>query len=244
MATTLLRPSDYSVPFSITDPVGNNAFAHDRRGPAPSLWVPSLIDGSFDDVRAGDRVVFEDVDENDVLRSCTGLAHLVRTTWNGVPTVVMDNHNHAFYFWYEAIAQGRLLPQAAVIHIDQHKDMRVPAAHFAGSSLAEAFTYTNFHLNVGNYIVPAQRAQMVGDVQFVTSGEALNDASRVGRRNTILNIDLDYFAPEMSYIDFGLAHRFIHAHLETASLVTIATSPFFIDQARALDVMKRVLHVP
>ena len=235
-----MPPRDYSTPFRITARVGNNAFAWERRGPSPSLHVPGIIDGTFDDVRPGTDVVFEDVDEHDALHSCTGLAHLVRTTWQGVPTVVMDNHNHAFYFWYEAIAHGLLRPQATLIHIDQHKDMRVPAELFSGASLAEAFHYTNFHLNVGNYIVPAQRAQIVADVLFVTSGEALNDTSFVERRNTILNIDLDYFAAEMAYIPFERARAFIHGHLATASLVTIATSPFFIEQARAIDVLQRL----
>lgn len=239
-----MPPRDYSTPFQVTERVGNNAFSWERRGPSPSLHVPALVDGTFDDVQPGTEVVFEDVDEHDILRSCTGLSQLIRTTWRGVPTVVMDNHNHAFHFWYEAIAKGRLLPQATLIHIDQHKDMRVPAESFTGASLADAFTYTNFHLNVGNYIVPSQRARMVANVQFVTSGEALSDTSLVDRRNKILNIDLDYFAPEMAYIDFDAARRFIHAHLATASLVTIATSPFFIEQPAAIAALQRLLQTP
>ena len=225
---------DYASPFQITGRVGNNAFSYDRRGPAPTLWVPSLVDGTFDDVTLGDRVVFEDVDEHDVLRTCTGLAHLVRASWRGVPVVVMDNHHHAFYFWCEALERGQIARGATLIHIDQHKDMRVPERLYAGGTLEDAFDYTNFHLNVGNYIVPALKAGLVGDTQFVTSGEALNDLSLASSRNKILNIDLDFFAPEMSYIDFALAQRFIDAHVATASLVTIATSPFFIDQARAI----------
>jgi hypothetical protein len=231
----------YSAPFHIADRVGNNAFSYDRRGPSPSLCVPSLLNGTFDDVKPGTDVVFEDFDEHDVLRSCTGLAHLVRTSWRGVPTVVMDNHNHAFYFWCEAIACGALAPHATLIHIDQHKDMRVPERLYDGRSLDDAFEYTNFHLNVGNYIVPAQHAGLITDTQFVTSEDALRDLSFVPRRNKILNIDLDFFAPEMSYIDFDLAERFIEAQLPGTSLITIATSPFFIDQERAIAAVRSLL---
>ncbi len=234
-------PHHYTEPITITDPVGNNAFSYERRGPAPSLWVPSLIDGTFADVTPGDRVVFEDVDEHNVLHSCTGLAHLVRTSWRDVPVIVMDNHNHAFYFWCEALERGHIARGATLIHIDQHKDMRVPERTYDGQSLEDAFDYTNFHLNVGNYIVPAQRGGMVGDTQFVTSGDALNDTTLAARRNKILNIDLDFFAPEMAYIDFDRATRFIDAHVATASLITIATSPFFIDQARAIAVLRRLV---
>jgi hypothetical protein len=189
-------------------------------------------------VRPGDRVVFEDFDEHGALQSCTGLSHLVKTEWNGVPTVVMDNHNHAFYFWNEARLEGRLAPEATLVHVDQHRDTRVPAEPYAGATLTDAFRYTNFHLNVGNYIVPAQQSGLVGDIQMVTSEEALGNRAAFLTRNKILNIDLDFFAPEMSYIDFDLAARFIAAHLPTASLVTIATSPFFIEQAEAIRVLQ------
>jgi hypothetical protein len=155
--------------------------------------------------------------------------------------VVVDNHNHVFYFWFEALAQGIVQPGATLIHVDQHRDTRVPARMFEGRTLEDAFGYTNFQLNVGNYIVPAQHARVVGETQFVTGGTALLDLSLASRTNKILNIDLDFFAPEMSYVDFDLARRFIDAHLPTASLVTVATSPFFIEQERAIEVLRRLV---
>jgi hypothetical protein len=234
-------PSDYSRPFEIEGPVGNNALSYDRRGPAPRLWVPSVVTGRFDDVAAGDRVVFEDFDEHGTLLSCIGLRHLVKTEWAGVPTVVIDNHNHAFYFWQDARLGGGLDAGATLIHVDQHRDTRVPARAYDGQTLEDAFAYTNFHLNVGNYVIPAEQAGVIGDMQMVTSGDALHDLRLTSRRNKILNIDLDFFAPEMSYVDFDLAARFIAAHLSTASLVTIATSPFFMDQAEALRVLQRLV---
>ena len=186
-------------------------------------------------------MAFEDFNEHGTLQSCVGLAHLVRMTWAGVPTVVMDNHNHAFYFWREAIEQGRLRPGATVIHVDQHRDTRLPERLFDGVTLADAFHYTNFHLNVGNYIVPAHHAGMIEEIQFVTGATALEDQTFVRRGNKILNIDLDFFAPEMADVDLAVARRFIHAHLPSASLVTVATSPLFIDQARAIAVLHALL---
>jgi hypothetical protein len=158
--------------------------------------------------------------------------------WRGVPAVVMDNHNHAFYFWNEALAQGRLRPEALLVHVDQHRDTRVPEQPYRGATLEDAFRYTNFHLNVGNYIVPSQQCGLVGDIQMVTSEDALRSRAGLLQRNKILNIDLDFFAADMSYIDFDLAARFIASHLATASLVTIATSPFFIGQADAIRVLQ------
>jgi hypothetical protein len=234
-------PRDYSQPFWIDEPVGNNALSYERRGPSPKLWVPSLIEGSLADVVAGDHIVFEDVDEHGVLHSCTGLAHLVRTSWHGVPTVVVDNHNHAFYFWREALAAGHLQPGATLVHLDQHRDTRVPALSLArNATLEDTFRYTNFHLNVGNYIVPAIDLGLVGDSLLVTGDSGLDDRSRAARANTILNIDLDVFAPELASISFDRVRRFVDAHLRSATLVTIATSPFFIGQERALAYLRRL----
>lgn len=234
-------PRDYSLPFTIEGPIGNNALSYERRGTAPTLWVPSLLNGTLDDVTPGTHVVFEDFDEHGRLQSCAGLSHLVRTEWAGVPTIIVDNHNHAFYFWCEAVEQGRLDRGATLVHVDQHRDTRIPERLYDGTTLEDAFDYTNFHLNVGNYIVPAQATGLIGETQFVTSGDALDDISFAPRANTILNIDLDFFAPEMSYIDFDRTKRFIDAHVFTASLITIATSPFFIEQERAIAVLTQLL---
>ncbi len=232
---------DYAHAFWLEGPVGNNAFSYERRGGTPKLWVPSRLDGTLADVRTGRHVTFEDVDEHDQLQSCRGLAHLVTTSWGSIPTVVVDNHNHVFYFWMEALLRGVLAPGATLIHVDQHKDTREPASVFQGTTLPEAFTYTNFHLNVGNYVVPAQRCGLVGETQLVTSGEALGDLGLASRANKILNIDLDFFAPEMAYVEFDRVRRFIAAHLATTALVTFATSPFFIEQERAIDFLSRLM---
>jgi len=239
--STCSGPHDYTQPFWLEGAVGNNAFSYERRGASPTLWVPSRLAGTMADVQPGRRVAFEDLDEHDQMRSCPGLAHLVTTSWRTIPTVVVDNHNHAFYFWMEAAQRGVLAPGATLIHVDQHKDTREPVSAFHGTTLPEAFAYTNYQLNVGNYIVPAQRCGLVGETQLVTSGYALDDFGWASRANKILNIDLDFFAPEMSYIEFDRVRRFIDAHLATAALVTFATSPFFIEQERAIEILSRLV---
>lgn len=236
---------NYSEPFWITGKRGNNELSFEERKRAldadPRLYVPSLVEGSLELLKQGDGVVFEDFDEFDQLQSCKGLEHLLRTQWGEIPMVVVDNHNHVFYFWWEAFFAGRLERGASLVHIDQHKDMRVPEKLFEGKNLEDVFEYTNFELNVGNYIVPAKEAGLLGEVQLVTSELAMEDLSFVDRGNKILNIDLDFFAPELDYIDFVKAKQFIRAHLPTTSLITVATSPFFIDQGRAIDVLKKLM---
>ena len=48
------------------------------------------------------------------------------------------------------------------------------------------------------------------------------------------------FVPGMEYIDFLKARAFILEHARTASLITVATSPFFIEQKRALNYLRKI----
>ncbi len=48
--------------------------------------------------------------------------------------------------------------------------------------------------------------------------------------NTVLNLDLDIFAPELDFIPEEKKIRLIRNLLQKADYVTIATSPYFIDQ--------------
>jgi hypothetical protein len=71
----------YSEKQILIKPLGNNAFAWQERevlyGHSPTLTIPSLIDGTVDDIVIGDDIVFEEM-EDGVLRSCTGLRNFVR----------------------------------------------------------------------------------------------------------------------------------------------------------------------
>ena len=122
----------YNKPFLITDNASNNSFSYDKRK-SPSIFVTDIIDGGLSDVQAGDEIVFEDFDENGGLKSCTGLKHFVRFQHptSGKPIIVVDNHNHVFYFWHEARQGGLLQNNSTLIHIDQHKDMREPSGYLS-----------------------------------------------------------------------------------------------------------------
>jgi len=227
----------YTKSFYLKGQRGNNAFAYSVRGPEPKLYVPSIHTGQLKDVQVGNEAVFEDFDYEGEFQSCKGLKNFIRAEWKGIPLLVVDNHNHVFYFWYEALEKAQVQRNATLIHIDAHKDARVPEAFFPGGTLEEVFRYTNEDLNVGNYIIPAQKEGLVGEVQFVTSEEALSDTRFMQTKNKILNIDLDFFASDMSYIDFARAKAFILEQAKSANLITVATSPFFIDQNLAIKIL-------
>lgn len=49
-------------------------------------------------------------------------------------------------------------------------------------------------------------------------------------KNTVLNLDLDIFSPELDFIPEEKKMRLIRNLLQKVNYVTIATSPYFIDQ--------------
>ncbi|MCK5608224.1 UPF0489 family protein, partial [Candidatus Pacearchaeota archaeon] len=191
----------YQNHFFITDSVSNNAFSFDKRV-KPKLYVPDLIEGNLENVGMGDEIVFEDTDENGDLKSCKGLRHFVRIPHPETkkPIVVVDNHNHVFYFWYEALQKGLISESATLVHIDQHKDTRKPDELLNSRDLETVFKYTNSILNVGNYIPPAMEDGLIGELISVTSESDLQIEVSAQESSIILNIDLDFWAPEMNYI--------------------------------------------
>jgi len=236
--------SGYLNDFYIEKAVSNNAFSFDERKNR-RLYVPSLKDGGFEDLIEGDKVVFEDVDEKGVIKSCTGLKNFIRTRWKGIPVYIVDNHNHVFYFWHHAVITGETANGLPLIHIDQHKDSRAPHAYPSPANThrpAALFTYTNTILNVGNFIPAALRTGVISSVTNITSQKEM-DEFRLPAANSpkfILDLDMDFFAPEMDYIKPEIKIAFIQKLLPKAGLITVATSPFFIKQKSAINHLLKI----
>ncbi|MCH8518923.1 UPF0489 family protein [Candidatus Gracilibacteria bacterium] len=295
----------YTQEFYITEPVGNNAFSYEQRK-NKQLYVPSLkrIE-SFDEVellnptrhlsptlscqergQASEKVAFEDFDFDGKLQTCFGLKNLYKLEWKGKKIFLVDNHNHVHFFWYLARSQGIIADGAKIYHIDAHADMRDPGVYLSKSQsrdMHKVFDYTNFTLNVGNFIVPALREGLVSEVVQIRGEEDLKEYTHqyiptiphpnpllgeereqatemhqklqsfsppkekrfryegvMGKQSIILDLDLDFFAPEMGYIDFSLAKQVILDIASKADLITICTSPFFIKQERALRILREI----
>ena len=168
-----------------------------------------------------------------------------------IPAAIFDNHNHALYFWARALSQGYIQKSATLVHIDMHSDLwtnphRINPSRV--SDLGYIADFTNLACNVGNYILPAQAAGLVhkiirieGEEQLIVALkqlEATKDKSHT--KNLILNLDLDIFAPELEDISFELKRSVILGYAARADYITIATSPFFIDQDLAIEYLNKV----
>ena len=150
-----------------------------------------------------------------------------------------------------------------MIHFDQHKDMRVPELTLLqaikkikeGKNIHELiyqdsycdynilYSYTNYFLNVGNFIVPLLENGFIEEVVIVDSTYSMEklDKDIDSYDEVILDIDLDFFSTDMDYIDEGEKLSLIQRCYEKAKIVTICTSPYFIDFERAKKKLEKIL---
>ena len=241
----------YNKWFFIESPVWNNEFSFDKRQ-NKKLFVPEIIEAkSFDEIKFQDdleKIAFEDFDFDDKLSTNYWLKNFYRFQMWWKEVVLFDNHNHAFYFWYEARSRKIIWDKNILIHIDQHADTRDNDKIISKSdskSLEKVFDFTNFVLNVWDYIIPAQKEGIIENVVQIRNTKNLEDylqnfSNKKNNSKIILNLDLDFFASELDFIDFELKKEVILDVFEKASYVTVCTSPFFVDQGLAVEKFKEI----
>lgn len=241
----------YNKWFFIESPVWNNEFSFDKRQ-NKKLFVPEIIEAkSFDEIKFQDdleKIAFEDFDFEDKLSTNYWLKNFYRFQMWWKEVVLFDNHNHAFYFWYEARSRKIIWDKNILIHIDQHADTRDNDKIISKSdskSLEKVFDFTNFVLNVWDYIIPAQKEGIIENIVQIRNTKNLEDylqnfSNKKNNSKIILNLDLDFFASELDFIDFELKKKVILDVFEKASYVTVCTSPFFVDQRLAVEKFKEI----
>lgn len=243
----------YSNTYTITEQYWNNAFAWEQRWAIyqkqPTLTIPSLIQGTISDVQIGEDIVFEEV-ENGSLQSCIGLKNFVQLSTpsqSGIPPIaIFDNHNHALYFWIEAVRTWIIAPSFELIHIDEHSDLWENTNHLQLEKAIQnpqyAWEFTNKYCNVGNYIKPAIIAWLVWSMVRIENEYQIDEYMNYNTKwCSVLNIDIDIFAPELDHIPEGKKIQIIRNLMQKVQYITIATSPFFIDQKVAMSKIRKIL---
>ena len=224
--------------FYIEKPIGNNIFSYEDRS-NKKIYVPKLIEGSLDDVVVGDKVVFNEIDENIEIKA-KGLKNMVKYSIKDKEIYIFDNHNHALYFWIKSLKFNKFNKGCKLVHIDQHKDMREPENYNVDmNDIDDVFRYTNDVLNVGNFIQPALKHNIFSEVIIIDSSYGFNLDIQ---GEFVLDIDLDIFSKDMEYISYDLRINKIKELIKKAKVITIASSPFFIEQEYAIKVLKELFN--
>lgn len=221
----------------------NNALDWEKRqklGSDCKLWVPQIkkiiLDNLYKNLILWDKIVFE-VAENEKLLSKTGLENYLEfETWN-TKFAIFDNHNVALYFLGKYFFET--WEKLDLIHIDQHSDLRKPDFIPEKLDTEEALIdYTLKWVNVWNYLLPAQKF-FINQIYQVRAESKLFELTKDFVKEKILNIDLDFWAPEMGTTLESL--EYLKKLLPEAKVVLIATSPYFLEQRKAVKLMKTLL---
>jgi hypothetical protein len=221
--------------------VGNNAFSYNDRI-NKQIFVPALIEENIADISIGEEIVFSEI-EGDIEYNRTGLKDFIYNYHKGKHIFVFDNHNHAFFFWMIGFLNNFLETDSFLVHIDQHSDMREPFEFFSESltkniGIDSIFKYTNNVLNVGNFIKPALNLGLFSKVDIIDSSYSFEYP--IPTQKYILDIDMDIFSDDMSYIAENLKFDKIKQYIKSSNFITIATSPYFIEQKKAVDLIKQL----
>jgi len=238
----------YTKEIFINTPVWNNAFSFEQRE-NKSIFIPEIITldiSELDKVQIQNdktKIAFEDFD--DKISTNYWLKNFYRIPYLDKQIILFDNHNHAFYFWFEALKNWLIKQKAILYHIDEHADTRDNKKDINKqdiSDLQKVYDFTNLVLNVGDYIIPAQKVWLISEVIQIRNTTNLQDylekKDDLKEENIILNLDLDFFQPELDFIDYKLKKKVVLDLAKKAKIITVATSPFFIDQELAIKVFR------
>jgi len=236
----------YNKSFYITEEVGNNSFNFEKRK-NPKLFVPKLISiDNFDEIKllkkSNEKITFEDFWFDDKLSTNFWLENFYEIEYFWKKIYLFDNHNHALYFWYLAKNNWTIKNNSTLFHVDEHADYREPKTILEKTDLQSIFEYTNFSdINVGNYIIPGEKQGLIWKTIQIRNTKNLEDYlenKNDVNNNIILNLDLDFFQPDLDFIDYELKKKVVLDIAKKADIITVSTSPFFIDQELAIKVFR------
>jgi len=234
--------------FYINKPVGNNEFSYKKRINLWSKWkiyVTNIKKWNLNDLGVGNKIVFQEVVKNKLV-SCVWLRNFLWIKKWGKNVFIVDNHNYALYFRYRALKEWIVKKWIKLIHIDQHSDMKENKNKLNWNNI---WKFVNEKTNVGNFIYPAIKSWLINEIIQVRTEVKLNEiwlipnlpAGRQGSKflipNFILDIDMDFRVGKNDVEkDFEIVRKLI----KKAKIITIATSPYFMDQNLAINLIKKL----
>jgi hypothetical protein len=146
-----------------------------------------------------------------------------------------------------------------VIHIDQHADTKENKNIFSPMCLPlqrevakpEGFlkendksikSFVNEKTNVGNFITAGLNNKIIDEVLQIRSEHALHNMEALDfhNYNYILDIDID-FREQKTDKEIKSDFEIIKKLLDKVCLITIATSPYFMDQKKAIEIIKKIV---
>jgi hypothetical protein len=114
------------------------------------------------------------------------------------------------------------------------------------NELEKVFYFWNEKCNVGNFIPPALESWIISNQVQIRSTTALQNLEINKNHNFILDIDLDFCLDwinkdKINHETVNLLKNKFTEIWKYALWITIATSPYFLDQELAIKIVKELL---
>lgn len=91
--------------------------------------------------------------------------------------------------------------------------------------------------NVGNFISPALDCGLIASVEQIRTEQKLLCLEKPAY-DYIFDIDLDFWEERMGIVNLEATFKKTKNLIQSAKMVTIATSPYFLDQQKALELIE------
>ena len=216
----------------LTKNIWNNQF-HYNQAKNPQLRVADLIEWTTDDLEIWEKTVFREM-KNWELVEYKWLKNFIHIKNPNQTIYIFDNHNHALKYRYNEYKEWNIPFWFDLIHIDQHTDM-----NSSGYELDLEKPNLDVY-NVWNFIQPAIKSWLINHIEQINTEYKLH---KYGTEKSclILDIDLDFRAPEMSIESYKGTIEKVKNLISKSRVVTIATSPYFINQTLAIRICKDLI---
>ena len=164
------------------------------------------------------------------------------------PIFIFDNHNHAITFRYNIIYNNKI-NNVKLIHIDQHSDCRENKnqlnLEWEFDESEKVFKFCNENCNVGNFILPAIGSWIISTQIQIRSITALRNLEIKKASKFILDIDLDFCLDwinktKINTESVDILKLKLHNLWKNALCTTIATSPYFLNQDTAIEILNTI----
>lgn len=247
--------NNYTKPFQITKNIGNNVFCFNKSKKS-EIHIPNLIKTNISDfqnnmldyIKTWDNTAFRE-EKNWEIIEYKGLQNFIEINWDkenlNQNIYIFDNHNHALYFRYKEYFKWNISKWISLIHIDQHTDMNENKFTIASKikqsvTIEDIFQFTNYNCNVWNFIKPGVEEWLIWNIIQINTEYSLLKNTVIARNEAIqvLDIDLDFRAPEMSIQKYQETIEITKNLIKNSRVVTIATSPYFLNQNLAIKIIK------
>lgn len=223
----------------IDKPVWNNIFNFEQR---KILWwwtifVNKVIDWNIEDIKIWSNFVFEEIWDNWELIQCVWLDNHIKI-WDNI--FIVDNHNMVLWYWLDKILKN-WIKWTKLVHIDQHSDMNNNEFTLKRcKTIDDFYNFSVYNCNVWNFIDPVFKEKYISNIyQIRTEYSLLNFNQDID--DYILDIDVDFFEEWMWIIHKEKCIDKIISIWKKAKIITIATSPLFIEQNIWIYIAKEIL---